>query len=87
MINQGSNPWPVRLTAAVVRGNTKLRVWIDYETQCVCVEMDGTPCPILLGVTLSGAKSLHEVLSTGLVDLASRQQEKTAEQISARTDG
>jgi len=87
VINQGSSPWPVRLTAAVVRGNTKLRVWIDYETQCVCVEMDGTPCPILLGITPSGAESLHKVISSGLVDLASRQQAKTADQISAGTDG
>jgi hypothetical protein len=83
VINQGSNCWPVRLTAAVVRGNTKLRVRIDHETQCVCIEMDGTPCPILLGVTPSGAEALSKAISTGLAELASHQ--PSAEQATADT--
>lgn len=73
----------VRLTAAVVRGNTKLRVRIDHETQCVCIEMDGKPCPILLGVTPSGAEALSKAISTGLAELASQQ--PSAEQTTADT--
>jgi hypothetical protein len=83
VINHGSNCWPVRLTAAVVRGNTKLRVRIDHETQCVCIEMDGTSCPILLGVTPSGAEALSKAISTGLAELASQQ--PSAEQTTADT--
>jgi len=83
VINQRSSYWPVRLTAAVVRGNTKLRVRIDHETQCVCIEMDGTPCPILLGVTPSGAETLRKAISTGLAELASQQ--PSAEQTTADT--
>jgi hypothetical protein len=83
VINQGSSYWPVRLTAAVIRGNTKLRVRIDRETQCVCIEMDGTPCPILLGVTPSGAETLRKAISTGLAELASQQ--PSAEQTTADT--
>jgi hypothetical protein len=79
VINQGSHPWPVRLTAAVVRGNTALQVWIDDDIQCVCIEIDGTPSPVLLGVTPSGAENLRTAITTGLADLASREQRKTGD--------
>ena len=87
MISQGPSLWPVGLTAAVVRGNTALRIWIDDDIRCVCIEIDGRPCPVLLGVTASGAENLHTAISTGLTELASRQQESTGEQTSAGTNG
>ena len=86
MINQGLNPPPVWLTAALVRGNTALRVWIDDDIRCVCVAVDGTPCPVLLGVTPSGAENLHGAITTGLADLASRQYEEGGEETAASTD-
>ncbi len=86
MIKLGSNRLPVGLTAAVVRGNTELRVWIDDDIRCVCIEVHGTPCPVLLGVTASGAENLHTAITTGLAELATRQQEGTGEQTSAGTD-
>ncbi|MGH3547137.1 MAG: hypothetical protein ACRDQU_03240 [Pseudonocardiaceae bacterium] len=86
MINQGLNPPPVWLTAAMVRGNTALRVWIDDDIRCVCVAIDGTPCPVLLGVTASGAENLHRAITAGLADLASRQYEKGGEKTAASTD-
>jgi hypothetical protein len=82
VINQRSNPSPTRLTAAVVRGNTALRVWIDDDIRCACIEIDGTPSPVLLGVTLSGAENLHTAITTGLVDLASRHHEGSGERTS-----
>jgi hypothetical protein len=87
VIKQGPNRLSMRLTAAVVRGNTELRVWIDDDTRCVCIEIDGTPCPVLLGVTPSGAENLHTAIATGLADLASREQRDTGDQNSAGTDG
>lgn len=86
MINKESNLWPVRLTAAVVRGSTGLRVWIDDDIQCVCIEIDGTPSPVLLGVTPSGAENLRTAITTGLADLASREQRKTADLDSVNTN-
>jgi hypothetical protein len=86
VINQGPNLWPVRLTAAVVRGNTALRIWIDDDIRCVCIEMDGTPSPVLLGVTPSGAVNLHRAITIGLTDLASGQQRNTGDINSAGTD-
>jgi hypothetical protein len=86
VINKESNLWPVRLTAAVVRGSTGLRVWIDDDIQCVCIEIDGTPSPVLLGVTPSGAENLRTAITTGLADLASREQRKTADLDSVNTN-
>lgn len=86
MINQGLNPPPVWLTAALVRGNTALRVWIDDDIRCVCIAIDGTPCPVLLGVTASGAENLHRAITTALADLASRQYEEDGEKVEASTD-
>ena len=87
MIRQRPTRLPARLTAAVVRGNTDLRVWIDDDTRCVCIEIDGRPCPVLLGVTASGAENLHTAITTGLAELASRQQGSSREQTSGGTDG
>ena len=87
MIKQGSDWLSMRLTAAVVRGNTELRVWIDDDTRCVCIEIDGTPCPVLLGVTPSGAENLHAAITTGLANLASFKQRNTADLNSVGTDG
>jgi hypothetical protein len=84
VINQGPNLWPARLTAAVVRGNTALRIWIDDDIRCVCIEMDGTPSPVLLGVTPSGAVNLHRAITIGLADLASGQQRNTGDINSVR---
>jgi hypothetical protein len=86
VINQGLNPPPVWLTAAVVRGNTALRVWIDDDIRCVCIAIDGTPCPVLLGVTAPGAENLHRAIAAGLADLASRQYHESGEKTSAGTN-
>ncbi len=73
MIKQEPNRWSVVLTAAIVRGNTDLQVWIDGDIRWVCIKINGTPCPVLLGVTTSGAENLHTAITTGLRNLASRQ--------------
>jgi hypothetical protein len=86
VINQGLNPPPVLLTAALVRGNTALRVWIDDDIRCVCVAIDGTPCPVLLGVTASGADNLHRAITAGIADLASHQHKGSGEKTAAGTD-
>ncbi|MGH3672588.1 MAG: hypothetical protein ACRDSH_18460 [Pseudonocardiaceae bacterium] len=85
MINQGLNPPPVWLTAALVRGNTALRAWIDDDIRCVCIAIDGTPCPVLLGVTASGAENLHRAITAALADLASRKYEEDGEKVEAST--
>lgn len=72
------NLCPVRLTAAMVRGTTNLRVRIDEEISCVCVDLDGAPYPIVLGVTPTGAENLHAAIAAGLADLAIRQSSQTA---------
>jgi hypothetical protein len=87
VIKQGPNRLPVRLTAAVVRGNTELQVWIDDDTPCVCIEINGIPYPVLLGITPSGAENLHTAITTGLADLTSRVQRKTGDLNSVGTDG
>ncbi len=43
----------------MARGHTELRVRINEEMSCVLAEMDGTPCPALLGVTVTGAGNLR----------------------------
>jgi hypothetical protein len=86
VIKQRSDRLPVRLTAAVVRGSTELRTWIDEDTSCVCIEIDGTPCPVLLGVTVTGAENLRTAITTGHADLASRRQKSTGDQTPAGTD-
>lgn len=70
--------WLGRLSAVMVRGHTELRVRVDEEMSCVLVEMGGSPCPVLLGVTVTGAENLRAAIDTGLVDLESRRQTKTS---------
>lgn len=83
-----SHLWlPGRLTAVMVRGHTELRVRVDEEMSCVLVEMDGTPCPVLLGVTVTGAENLHTAIDTGLAGLAVRQQKTAGDQTSSGVDG
>jgi hypothetical protein len=72
-MEQRPDRWPGKLTAAVVRGNTALRVRLDEDVPCVCVEIDGTPCHVLLGVTATGAENLRRVIANGLAELAARQ--------------
>jgi len=62
-------------------------VRVDEKMSCVLVEMDGTPCPVLLGVTVTGAENLHIAITTGLVDLAVRQQKTSGDQTSSGADG
>ena len=38
----------------------------------MCVEIDGTPCHVLLGVTAAGAENLHTAIATGLAELTAR---------------
>ncbi len=71
-MEQRPDRWPGQLTAAVVRGNTELRVRLDEDVPCVCVEIDGTPCRVLLGVTAAGAENLHTAIATGLAELTAR---------------
>lgn len=80
------SPWLGRLTAVVIRGHTDLRVRINEETMCVCVEMDGTPCPVLLGVTPSGAENLRTAIDKGLADLAARRQANSDDSTTADSD-
>jgi hypothetical protein len=76
-----------RLTAVMIRGNTELRVRVDEEMSCVLVEMDGTPHPVLLGVTVTGAENLHTVIAAGLADLAVHQQKTTGGQTQVNANG
>lgn len=78
--------WLGQLTVVMVRGHTELRVRVDEEMSCVLVEMDGTPCPVLLGVTVTGAENLRAAIDTGLVDLQSRRQASAGDKTSAGTD-
>jgi hypothetical protein len=87
VIKQRPDRLPVRLTAAVVRGTTDLRVWIDDDTSCICIEISGTPCPVLLGVTVAGAENLRTAIATGLADLVSCRQKITGEQTPLNVDG
>ncbi len=87
MIKQRPDRLPVRLTAAVVRRTGDLRVWIDDDTSCVCIEIGGTPCPVLLGVTATGAENLRTAIATDLADLVSRRQNSTGDQTPLSTDG
>ena len=79
MIKQEPSRLPARLTAAVVQENTEPQVPIDDDTRCVCIEIDDTPCPVLLGMTAFGAENVHTPITTGLIDLVSRQQESTGD--------
>jgi hypothetical protein len=79
--------WLGRLTAAMIRGQTELHVRVDEEMSCVLVEMDGTPYQVLLGVTMTGAENLHTAITTGLNDLAVRQQKTTGDQTLSGADG
>ncbi len=86
-MKQRPDRWPGQFTAAVVRGNTELRVRVDEDVPCVCIEIDGTPCHVLLGVTATGANNLHTVIATGLTELAARQQKSGGDATQAGTDG
>lgn len=77
VIEHDPHLWLGRLTAVMIRGHTELRVRVDEEMSRVLVEMDGTPCPVLLGVTATGAENLRTAIATGLVDLASRRHKNT----------
>ncbi len=72
------NRCAVQVTAAVVRGSTELRVRINDEMGCACVELDGAPYPVLLGVTPTGAENLRSTIAAGLLDMAARRQAGTA---------
>jgi hypothetical protein len=87
VIKQRPDRLPMRLTAAVVRGTTDLRVWVGDDTSCVCIEIGDTPCPVLLGVTVTGAENLHTAIASGLANLASRRQKSTGDQTPLSTDG
>lgn len=87
VMEQDPSPWLGRLTAVMIRGHTELRVRVDEEMSCVLVEMDGTPCTVLLGVTATGAENLRTVIASGMADLASRRQTSAEETIPAGTDG
>ena len=76
-----------RLTAAMIRGNTELRLRVDAKKSCVLVEMNGTPHPALMGVTVTGAENLHTSIATGLADLITCQQKNTGDQTQLSTDG
>lgn len=75
------------LTTVMIRGHNKLRMHVDEEMSCVLVEMDGTPRPVLLGVTVTGAENLHTAIATGLADLAVRQHKTTGDQTQLSTGG
>ncbi|MGH3980895.1 MAG: hypothetical protein ACRDRZ_18165 [Pseudonocardiaceae bacterium] len=62
-------------------------MWLDEDVPCVCVEIDGAPCHVLLGVTASGAENLGMVIAAGLADLAARRQMSAGDAIEAGTDG
>ncbi|MGH3964657.1 MAG: hypothetical protein ACRDRY_15595 [Pseudonocardiaceae bacterium] len=87
MMEHDPHLWLGRLTAVMIRGHKELRVRVDEEMSCVLVEMDGTPCPVLLGVTATGAENLRTAIATGLTELASRQQKTTGDQTSSSVDG
>ncbi|MDQ3761438.1 MAG: hypothetical protein M3460_06970 [Actinomycetota bacterium] len=76
-----------RLTAVIIRGHTELRVRIDEDMSCVFIEMDGTPYPVLLGVTTAGAEHLHTAIATGLAGLASRRRASTGSRALSSADG
>lgn len=79
--------WPGRLTAVMIRGATELRLRVDEKMSCVCIEIDGTPYPVLLGVTATGAENLRTTITTGLADLAARRQASAGDKTATRTDG
>lgn len=79
--------WLGQLTAVMVRGHTELSVRVGEKMSCVLVEMDGTPCPALLGVTATGAENLRTKIATGLADLASQRRKSTGDQTLWGTDG
>lgn len=87
MRDHDSDPLPGRLTAVMIRGDTELRVRADEAMSCVCIEMDGTPYRVVLGVTPTGADNLRTMLDTGLADLAARQQMNIDDSDQAATDG
>ncbi|MGH3772282.1 MAG: hypothetical protein ACRDRW_12950 [Pseudonocardiaceae bacterium] len=78
--------WLGPLTAVMIRDHTELRVRVDEDMACVVVTMDGTPCPVLLGVTTTGAENLCAAITTGLTDLASRRQSHAGEKTVVGTD-
>jgi len=82
-MEHGRNRCPVQLTAAMVRASTELRVRIDEEIGCVCIELDGAPYPILLGVTPDGAENLRSTIAAGLAHLAARRESSTVAQEAA----
>ncbi|MGH3833857.1 MAG: hypothetical protein ACRDRS_26035 [Pseudonocardiaceae bacterium] len=79
--------WLGPLTAVMIRGYTELRMRVDEDMSCVVVTMDGTPFPVLLGVTTAGAENLRTAIATGLVDLASRRPSRTEDKTTVGIDG
>jgi hypothetical protein len=82
-----SHLWLERLTAVMIRGNTELRVGVDEKMSCVLVEMDGTPHPVLLSMTVTGAENLQTAIATVLADLAVHQQKSTGGKTQVNSDG
>ncbi|MGH3855819.1 MAG: hypothetical protein ACRDR6_20500 [Pseudonocardiaceae bacterium] len=87
MMEHDPHLWLGPLTAVMIRGHTELRMRVDEDMSCVVLTMDGTPCPVLLGVTTTGAKNLCTAIATGLADLASHRQSRTGNKTAAETDG
>lgn len=87
MTEHNPSPWLGQLTAVMIRSHTELRVRVDEEMSCVCVEMDGTPCPVLLGVTPSGAENLRTAIDDGLADLVDLRQAGAGVTTRAGTNG
>lgn len=79
--------WIGLLTAVMIRGYTELCVRVDEDMSCVVVEMDGTPCRVLLGVTTAGAENLCTAIATGLAVLESRRQANIGDHTLPGTDG
>jgi hypothetical protein len=82
---QRSDRLPVRLTAAVVRGNTDLRVGIGGHVVSMHRDRRHTVSRAV-GVTVTGAENLRTAITTGLTNLVSRRQKSTGNQALAGTD-
>lgn len=87
MMERDPHLWLGPWTAVMIRGCTELRVRVDEEMSCVVVTMEGTPCPVLLGVTTAGAENLRAAIATGLADLASRRPSRAGDKTAVGTDG
>ncbi|WP_158844279.1 hypothetical protein [Saccharothrix deserti] len=51
---------------AYLRGDTPLRVWVDDESETVCLSVGPPPGQVVLGLTISGASRLLEAVQREL---------------------